>query len=465
MGQSSSRLEGPQTSTANNLQSDTVNRDGDLSASGEGEASTSAEATSSPIRSRRTSMRQSLRALVKPSESSRDAARNRVDSTLSNPDSQLSRKRSLWRSSRRWSKAPAEDMNTTAVEEEDSPPVILEDNLGDEVNVAVTSSTSKGKEREEEEQTPSELAKPVDDHKIAIPPSFEPPSPIAERQEEPSASTSTNIGTWLSGSGSLRQTLGLAPDEDEVVISPTTFADDTPAPEIANPETDHHHHDPWARMVESNPSLPSLDQSSLSDAPSPPPAQNQNQGRQQFPPAGTLVIVQALVHTADIPRRRFGLFNRDRDAASRPSTPRPASYSPSNSGSATRQATPVSRSLTPIGRADSATATRSPNRLSSFISRPSSGILSRPPSFISNPVGATPAPIPPAMEDASAHSDASPNTASETSTSGDQTPDLDHAESNTSVSEDAPAPSQTLSASSIDVLGTLLRYVALYPKT
>ena len=441
MGQNNSRLEGPETPTENNLRSDSINHNGESNSNGEEVGSTGVGATSLPRRSRRTSMRQSLRALLKPSDSTRDVTQ--VDSNLSNPDSQLSRRRSLWRRSRRLSKR-AEDVDTRTAEEEAVAPAVS-DLRGEEVDITLTRPSSKGKEREEEEQNPSELAKLADHHQAAIPSSSEPPSPIAEHQGE--SGTSTNIWTSLSGSGSL----GLAPDEDEVMISPTTFADEAPTPEIENPETNNHNHHPWASMAEFTPSLPSLNQPSVSDAPPPLPTQNQDEDQQQFPPPGTLVIVQALVHTADIPQRRFGLFNRDRDAGSRPS-PSPSPSSPTTSASTTRQATPASRSLTPIRR-DSASATRSQNRLSSFISRPSGSMLSQSPSIVSNPIGAAAAPVLPSIEDVSAHSDTTPNT------SGDQTPDFDRIESDTSVSEDAPASNQPLSPSSIDVLGTLLRYV------
>lgn len=439
MGQSSSRLGGPQTPTETNLRSDTINPNGESNGDGEGVGSAGA-GTSSPHQSRRTSMRQSLRALLKPSDSSRNATPRRVGS---NPGSQLFRRRSLWRSSRRLSKA-AENVDSRTVEEETVTPTIPEELRGEEVDASATPSSSKGKGREEE---PSELPKPADDHQVAIPSSFEPPRPIAGRQGEPS--TSMNIGTGLSGSG-------LAPNEDEVVISPTTFADKAPAPEIASPETNNHDHHPIASMAETTPSLPPLDQPSVSNAPPPSlPTQNQNENQQQFPPPGTLVIVQALVHTADIPQRRFGLFNRDRDATSFPSPSRPdSSSSPTSSTSTTRQATPASRPLTPIRR-ESASAMRSQNRLSSFIPRPSGGMTSRPPSFVSNPTSAGSAPVSPSIEESSANSDTTANT------SGDQTPDLDRIESTTSdTSVSEPAPNQPLSASSIDVLGTLLRYVS-----
>lgn len=157
------------------------------------------------------------------------------------------------------------------------------------------------------------------------------------------------------------------------------------------------------------------------------------QGR-QFPPPGTLVVVQGVVHTTDV--SQLHEFRPSRPTAPRPlSVPGPLDV-------------PRRASSTPRSHYMGETANGSRNRLSAFIPRPTS-MFSGTTSNVE--VNNTP---PSSALNAENESDSEPasNVISDNSGSGDSTP-----ASNEFETDARPPPA--LSPSSIDVLGTLLRYV------
>ena len=143
-----------------------------------------------------------------------------------------------------------------------------------------------------------------------------------------------------------------------------------------------------------------------------------------FPPAGTLVVVQGVVHTSDVA------------AANQPPAPH------------ARRSSSVPALGRNVGR----------SRLSSLISRP---IRSRPTSYISPDTQSHSE----ASERGNSESDSSQNESSATSEDvhAASSPMGDNPSARTSAEPQAPPRPAPLSSTSIDVLGTLLRYIYFGP--
>lgn len=331
--------------------------------------------------SRRTSVRKSILNLVKPS------ARSPVDSTAGS-------KRKSWRSSKRWSKAPPDLSETSASTSSPS---------------AGPSTVPTTPTMEKESEIEYNMAQDANEQHIAandrpstpFPPTLaDVSSDFAEGGSRADQEVSRNIGAWLSAQDTQQSlTPDVSDDREEVVISPNQF--DGPSSE------DH----PPATQPES-PSVPQSDE----------PAENR-----QFPPPGTLVVVQGVVHTTDVPRT-----------------------SPPTSSSETPEPVPRSSSTPPSASG----STR--NRLSALLrSRPTSMItpqLSSAPSASSTTTDLIP--------DSPAHSE---NPQSAPSTHSQSHVDLSPVETPAPPAEVIPPREPetrggTISSSSIDVLGTLLRY-------
>ena len=182
------------------------------------------------------------------------------------------------------------------------------------------------------------------------------------------------------------------------------------------------------------PSQPQLQQPTSPPPPTPP--------TRQFPPPGTLVVVQGIVHTTDVSRNNN---NQGTDSNSTStSTLRPSDTSESG-------------------------ASRARNRLSALL-RPRSG-SSRPPSTIINdsvPSVTITSPTDPDLPESSSVepevlegglAPATPITNEQADTPQEQNPLEDPALSPTDHHDHTPS----ISSSSIDVLGTLLRYILLFP--
>ncbi|KAF7972017.1 hypothetical protein HWV62_19223 [Athelia sp. TMB] len=344
--------------------------------------------TTSPKRSRRSSMGQSLRTLIR-SKSSNTLSSTASSSALQT-DSPSSRKR--WRASRRWSRTPDEfGLNEVPTHENaDVLPVPEEDGAADDLD------------RPEQIEGPTDhigISAPkmssASTHSLADPAEEKEGQGCHDRHTTPSSpeqNTSTNIGTWMGGSGSLAQALGIPAEptqDDEVVISPDVSDGDIPSD---------------LTMTSSDPPLPI---STVDPLPDPSTARSSPapQENRAFPPPGTLVIVQGVVHTTDVSR-----------SPSATPSPRPAPSTPGYS-------TPLS--------SEPGSAPRS--RLSSLI-RQTPSILSRPSSmFGDSPIAGDSMSEPTSVEDS-----------------------VQGAEPQAERVFRAPV----LSPSSIDVLGTLLRVAA-----
>jgi len=316
-----------------------------------------------------------------------------------------------WPTSRRWSTAP--------------------DELVTQPQETVTSDTAEGLDaplnanRGEREHV-GETITPVYRFTTASP-VCGPSIPIAETMtsnlsvSENEPETSSNIGSWMSGQGSLAQRLGLPnSEEDEVVISPSTFTE----------ERDHH------TGVEAN--VETTDRTHISTQPAaqdrqapipaplplplPPPA-SEPQPHRPFPPPGTLVVVQGVVHTTDV-------------SPPQPPTPTPAAATLSPSSPMPMNSRRASSFIPQPSRGE---ASFPRSRRASVLPR-TSGIPTRPSSmFESRSI----------MEGSS---DSEPDTPSDIATTGSGS------DTRVPVSSDPTTP--VLSPSSIDVLGTLLSVAA-----
>ena len=290
----------------------------------------------------------------------------------------------------------------------------------------VASSSTNGGEREtvDADITPF-------DRRATLSPAFARSNPIAEASEpglaitEDTQGTSSNIGTWVGGTGSLA---GLPnSEEDEVVISPTAFTGE---------QTDDVGAAVSAEMTDETQTQSQTVQDGQAPIPAPlplpPPPVSDTQPPRQFPPPGTLVVVQGVVHTTDV---------------ARPS-PTPASHtatpSPPNTyltGNPRRASSYIPRTPTPL-RPESSYPR---SRRSSVIPRPS-GMRSRPTSMLEG------SSIPASVVESSTDSESTVNS------DGDLTPVSSGSGSGTRTSLPSEPGTPVLSPSSIDVLGTLLRY-------
>ena len=212
-------------------------------------------------------------------------------------------------------------------------------------------------------------------------------------------------------------------DDDELVIAPTL----PPSPRQPPPL-------PPAQESE-RPSVP-LPSAPTPPSPPQPSTQQANISPRPFPPPGTLVVVQGVVHTTDVPRA-----SDHPQAASNP-TP-PTTNDALNSNLNTSSTRPSS--LPP--------GTRPRNPLSGILPRPSSTAPAVPsppsdPTFGSSNIGSQ------ARQTASNDSGA---------TEDGEDEDRAHTYPHGISMAQGPVGASGLSASSIDVLGTLLRFVFLNP--
>jgi hypothetical protein len=366
----------------------------------------------------RASRRKSLKTLI-----STKFMRNRVDSSTSHPDSPTSRKR--WRSSRRFSKAPV----AVNGEPQDVVPSVLE-NLSEELDAPVASSSTSGPDWQHADVNITPIDRPATPH--------EPSDSFAELAApdlgitENEQGTSSNIGTWMGGQGSLGQNLGLPSlEEDEVVISPSVFTEeggDDAGADFGAEVTDDTH-TPTQLVEDGQAPIPT-------PLPLPPVAPDAQPSR-QFPPPGTLVVVQGVVHTTDV---------------SRPPAPIPTS----------------SATLSPANTLSS-NMSRNPRRASSYIppsispSRSEAGFpRSRRSSVFPRPASIRARPFSMVESSTSTVSSAVDNSDNEFNMSSDgETVSTSNPSGSDARTQVLGAGTPILSPSSIDVLGTLLRYASI----
>ncbi|KAF8636219.1 hypothetical protein AX17_003705 [Amanita inopinata Kibby_2008] len=271
--------------------------------------------TSSPSRpSRRSLLRRSLLSLVKPSSPTSGHERSLTSSS--------SHKRP-WLSSRRWSKphpSLAEEIGeSSGSPHHDNPPTVLS-----------TPVTEKGKEREEymtngvaEVQPPLPTDQQLTESNSLLPPP--PTSPDADDTTGELPTTTTSLNTLQEQSLlalSPMSTTQLERDAQETHLSPLPTVAETPsppppaAPLSTSDETDNMSEGDSATIfaTAAGPSTsmspdevaPASDEPSGGGTDAPLPSAPIQGPTRPFPPPGTLVVVQGVVHTTDVPRPSIG---------------------------------------------------------------------------------------------------------------------------------------------------------------
>lgn len=210
-------------------------------------------------------------------------------------------------------------------------------------------------------------------------------------------------------------------DEDEVVIAPNTELID-PSPQVHVPTVNQSEGPPFMPPI-----TPAGPQSHVGTT-------TQPQGR-QFPPAGTLVVVQGVVHTTDV-SRASELNTANTINSNNMSLANDANLEPPG----TVRPSSVARQ-----RSSSTPGDRLRNRLSGILPRPSSMLPSVPLVSEGGAAADSPQQLP---------VDSQSSTASLPAGTGF------HAETGPPTSETSSANTGSLSPSSIDVLGTLLSVAA-----
>ena len=432
MGQSISRNRSTDPPTVSSSHHDTVLTD---SSSSNTLTDPTPVVTSAPKHSRRSTVRKSLLDLVK---------RRSYHSSSSGVDTAESSSRRSWRNSRRWSKAPRE-LNDPAessqnARTQDVPPSPVTEKHDEDEKEADNESTEQSQDMTDQ------------------PPTLFPGTPA----EAPSASTSDavmpvdqdirqNMGSWLGGQSTQEQRLGTAASlahrlglsrhpsgvnrEDYIISNP--YNDDALAESHDEPTTASTATTTEASVPEAPPEPPTALSTPTQQAPT-----------RQFPPPGTLVVVQGVVHTTDVPRPPTS------NATPRPSTPHPLTATPTSIANQ-RRASSTPRPSTPLGSERLGGAR---NRLSSLLHpRPSSMLGPRPPFTAGENRSSS------ILSALSSTSNLEHTITNETpSNSSSESPS--HLTSPTNDSETRASSlndsrsSGPISSSSIDVLGTLLRY-------
>lgn len=412
MGQSSSRLQNQsiQHAPSTNSTSSTSVVGVSTELQPDSPVDVGAESSSRP-QSRRSSIRKSILRYVTPSN-----IRSRINSTTSNPGDV----RRSWRNSRRWSKAQPDSVP----QHEDSDPGSSSGSSAAGPSTFPICPLDKGKEREislpleEAEEQPNAMATTFDEtprssYPISLLDSEQAPSPLEHISGAPSALNLSNL-----------------PSQNvEIMTHENTLAEYSPNPSD---------HEMPLVSLEAATETPSQQQQPI---PAPPQQQQSASSPRQFPPPGTLVVVQGIVHTTDVSRPNN----------STPSDSATSGDAPPQPGSG-------------LGVGDQGMH-RTRNRLSALL-RPRSS--SRPVTTTINDVPSTTIHIHPGGDSSSISGSESPTSSDESAHTAITTTNIN--EIGDSSREPLPAipdqsppavenPSTAISSSSIDVLGTLLRSV------
>ena len=396
MGQSSSRHHDPTRSTPVT----STNAAASTSTAQQEETPTGIVADASG--SRRSSLRKNILKLVKPKN-----IRNR----LSGIPSKSREGNSTWRDSRRLSKSP--ESSSKQVE---SPPSTSLDGIADESIKNPSSFHDKGKQSEDKDLEEEEEQSNSNDATVT-------PGLVVEPKND-------SLVIPVETSSSVSASIAHATDDTVYDIQPSS-------------EPEYHASDPASSPVSQ--SIEPETTSTLSlQLPSPATSQPPNTpGARQFPPPGTLVVVQGIVHTTDVPRPN--------------SVPVNSSLSENTSTSTTRN---PRTNPSPESASDQNTS-RARNRLSSLLrprsvsSRPSSTIISElpvPPS-VAESVNASMLPeSQPTLHDSLHAGTTLPSGVLESAA-------VESPRSVDTLTQATENRAPLISSSSIDVLGTLLRYV------
>ena len=429
MGQAASRQRAPQQPThAQDRPRSTPTPEASTSRN---EQATTEAATVTNKRSRRASLRRSILGLI-PSSSSSSSTRSRKDSSSSGSESSQS-PRKRWRSSRRFSKAPAslsdlaETSQQPGAQHADREPASAEGSVSDISSGRLPQSQINGPSTSSTAPLPSTS-------RIAV----------AEQDRTPKQSSSSTVRL-----DSAAQVSTIVPTEpaNPAPTHPTTEEIRREVAEFLN----GHAEEPVAPS--SGDSEIAANEGSREPQPTNGDTNNSPQtSPQHFPPPGTLVVVQGVVNTTDTPHASPAHNAVASSHAIPPTAPsRSSSVFPSSPTTlpvrrrANSASTPTSipRMLGP----EDAPQPRS--RLSSFI-RPG-----RAPSEGGS--HAHSASVPDAdLSSSRQNLHSSPSTSSTDSTTPPTTPP----ETPSSPPSDSPT-NRGLSPGSIDVLGTLLRYVLI----
>ena len=359
--------------------------------------------TSDSSGSRRSSLRKSILKYVKPS-----SVRNRLGNVVSNHPKEASR-----RSSRQCSKAPLEPPALPADTDLASSSNILADHSQD------IAPSDKGKQRE--------MVSPTDDGDALT------------------AESSADADQALQSLETVCLPTKNATDS-VVAIGDSHAIDDAPGPSTLTDRSSGDAQSPNVSEVASP--LPTINSVHLPDSNENPseaaphsfsgPQQSDDSTTRPFPPPGTLVVVQGIVHTTDVSRN-----------GNSPSGSQPPQENASNSS-------------TPAGLESSSEQSRSRarNRLSALLRPRSTSSRPRPASVNESMLAVAEAGLPEAGSASSSSSTLSPQISS--ADGGPHANDLLEASNaaqgsgvNLSPATDTRPPS--ISSSSIDVLGTLLR--------
>lgn len=349
-------------------------------------------------RSRRVSLPQRLLSSLAPRTST---PRTRTDS-LATQSSQ----RKKWRLSRRVSKS--QTANDIPVHEVAEP----QDEENGSQNPPADVESGKGKAREDEA---------VNDFPSAAEASTSPSPPLEEVVSTTSGGRLVEPGSDISFQPIPSNSRHCSEnDEDEVVIAPTTELID-PSPQV---------HIPTANQSEGPPFMPPI-------APAGPQSHvgttTQPSGR-QFPPAGTLVVVQGVVHTTDVSRTSEVNTSNNINLNN---------TSPVNDGNL--EPSGISRSSSIARQRSSSTpGDRLRNRLSGILPRPSSMLPS----------------VPLMSEDGAANHPQQLPVDTQSSTTSLPAGTGPNPGAGPPAPETSSANTGSLSPSSIDVLGTLLSVAA-----
>ncbi|KAH9483763.1 putative RING finger protein C4G3.12c [Psilocybe cubensis] len=365
--------------------------------------------TSDSPGSRRSSVRKSILKLVKPS-----SIRNRFSS---DPSSSTDAKRS-WRRSRRWSRAPLAGATP-------DPPDVLSATASASSASSTTESsnlppfpTDKGKQRD--------ISSTVENDDISLEPNVASGTEPSQSSVPPLPSQAHPAHTSV-----LEESPVVLVNSENVFNDSSSIVDADLPSTIDNSERNQV--PPIAaQSLPSSHSTPSLENHQTTPEP------------RQFPPPGTLVVVQGIVHTTDVSRAG-------------------SSLTPVASPQPEHPATTTTTTSRPPSTSDlAATETRARNRLSTLLRRSAS----RPPSS-AGPTTALEAEFSPAP---SSNSHLSPDDVAPTrSTSPVPGESIDGAAQEEPSRLTTPPPPQTsttetrvpaISSSSIDVLGTLLSVAA-----
>ncbi|EIN12470.1 hypothetical protein PUNSTDRAFT_141167 [Punctularia strigosozonata HHB-11173 SS5] len=374
-------------------------------------------ASMATISKRASTVRKKVMKVVGRSTSSRSLrVAGEADSMRANAGSpHPSRKRRF--SSRRWSKAPAPPNGDADAREgsvlpsaaDNAVPIASSSGMRSTSVASLSATNGKGKERAESDATPdvARPSTPLSPTGPSASTSSPEPSPmLSDGHQE----LSQNIGSWLGG----QRAAPPRPTLSERLSMPRPRSNSLPGPDLPSISR--------TRPEPETSTTPATNPAGATDSPS-----DDQDNTRPFPPAGTLVVVQGVVHTTDTSAASAGPTST---SASTPSTAprrRSSSFGPHSH-----------RPPTPIGGGR--------NRLSQLLSRPANahGWPSTPASAESSPNSSS---VPLSGSDGEASTEATSQDASSSQQHPGPGPDTQDRRS-------------ALSPSSIDVLGTLLSVAA-----